>query len=943
MHFKINLDIKIFLLTIRCLFHGAKNQILESCEALYVRNRSVSKPIAFLSTLKIAFLICLFFNAFDVSASQFSFFEKNIFFVPDTVKSISNDTLKKDAELLTVPVDSLFNKKEDSIKNKKKPDFVLESIIKYSSRDTIWFDLDAKKIWLYGNAKIEYEDILLKSKVMMVDFDKKTLTGWSGYDSTDGEHVVVDFTQGELNFKSEYIEYNFDSKKGLIKDVLTQEGEGYLHGSVVKRIDDKVSNIGSGAYTTCNLPKDPHFALRYTKAKVITGDKIITGPAYLEVEQVPFPLALPFGLFPNKKGRSSGIIIPQYGESSNRGFFLENGGYYFGLNEYLDLKLVGDIYTRGSWALKPTMNYKKRYKYSGGFNFNYAITVLGVKGTSDYSRQRDFFVNWHHNQDPKARPNTVFSASVQAGSSSYNQFNPGSVNDYLNNNFASSISYDIRFGNFGNLTLSGRHNQNITTKMVTITLPDASFNVNRFYPLKKKIQKGKQRWYENINLSYNMDMRNMVDVPDSLLFEKDIFKRMQNGIQHRIPVNASFKVLKYLTWNNTFNYNEKWYFRSIEKNWIGDTIIQGNDTINGFVKIDTVNGFKAARDYNFSTSLSTTFYGMKQISKGPVRAIRHVVYPSVGFNFAPNFGDKRYGYYKNVQTDALGNTEQYSVFGGSHTFSPIFGYPGNQRIGAIQLGLKNNLEIKVPSKKDTINGVRKVVLLENLSFNTSYNLAKDSIRWSPLRITANTTLFNKIRITFNGNYDYYAIDSTGNQINKFQYQVNKKLLRFMQSDWNLNFNYTLRPKAKKDNSKTTSTTNESSEELEDIKLNPHNYIDWDNPWSLSIDYRLGYVSSYLHSIKNIDRKLMQTINVSGDLSITQKWKFTFATGYDIKEKGFTFTQLNIYRDLHCWEMRLNWVPYGQLKSWNFQINAKSSLLQDLKLTRKKDFRDNLQL
>jgi hypothetical protein len=694
---------------------------------------------------------------------------------------------------------------------------------------------------------------------------------------------------------------------------------------------------------------------------VLSGNKIVTGPAYVTVEGVPLPLALPFGLFPNKKGRSSGLIIPKWGESANRGFYLEDGGYYFGLNDYFDLKLTGDIFSNGSWAIKPNLTYKKRYKFSGNFSLKYAINIEGTKGSADYSKRNDFFVTWSHRQDSKARPNSVFSASVNAGSSSYNKYNPTTVNDYLSNTFSSSVSYDLRLSSWGNLTTSARHSQNTSTRQVTLSLPEISFGINRIYPFKKKVQTGPARWYESINVTYNMNMRNELNTYDSLVFKSDVTDRFANGMMHTIPVSfGNFKVLKYFSWNNSFNYNERWYTKTIRETWINDTIIDNKGIVRyGYIDIDTISGFRTARDYSFSSSLNTTIYGMRQFRKGPIRAIRHVMRPSVGFTFTPDFGREELGYWKTVQTDAEGNTRKYSVFGDYGTIQPLYGAPPSQKSGLINFSIGNNLEMKVRSLKDTITGTKKVVLLDNLSISTSYDLARDSLRWAPLNITASTTLFKKMHISYSSSYSPYGLYTPpfygytlvdyyynpfytgipGPQINQSQYSMNNKVLRFLNSGMNLSFGWDFSPKNTK--AKKTPKKTATEEEREDIASHPQLYIDWDNPWSFGFDYNFSYRSIPVLETGEKQRSVVQTIRVMGDVNVTSKWKFSAQSGYDFEQKDFAFTQLTIYRNLHCWEMRFNWIPFGYQKSWNFQINAKSSLLQDLKLTKKKDFRDNL--
>ncbi len=827
---------------------------------------------------------------------------------------------------------------------------MLSAKIDYASADSLSMDLNKKMAWLYGNASIEYEDIKLNAALISIDFDNNTIHAYATQDTLGNPIGTPEFKQGDLSFKSKEIAYNFTTRKGLIQNVITKEGDGYIHGSVIKKINDSVTDVGHGEYTTCDLDENPHFSLKFTKAKILSGNMIVTGPAWITVEGVPLPIALPFGLFPNKRGRSSGLIIPKYGEMANRGFFLEDGGYYFGLSDYFDLRLTGDIYSRGSWAVKPAMSYKKRYKYSGNFSLKYATTITGTKGTTDYGKQKDFFVNWSHRQDPKARPNSVFSASVNAGSSSFNKYNPSTVNDYLTNTFSSSISYDLKVGTIGNFTASAMHSQNTRTKEVTLTLPQLAFGINRIYPFKRKNQSGKPAWYESINITYKTDMKNQLKTGDSLVFKPDVFSRFSNGMQHTIPISGAFKVLKYFSWSNGVNYTETWNTKTIRKSWIGDTTQYG-----GHIKIDTIAGFKTARDYSFNSSLSTTIYGMKLFSKGPVRAIRHVVRPSVGFSYRPDFGTDKLGYWRTVQTDASGRTQRYSIFEQS-----LYQGPAMQKSGNINFGLSNNLEMKVRSLKDTITGTKKVMLIDNFSISTSYDLTKDSLRWSDINLSARTTLFKKVQISYSSSYSPYGLYSQpfygytvrdyynnpfynpepGPKINTSQYAMNKKLLRFLNSGWNLSVGYDLKPKEKKTTKKPVPGSS-TEQEIEDLKNNPNLYIDWDNPWSLHVDYNFTLRSTPVLTTGEIKRDIIQTLRVSGDVNVTEKWKFSAQSGYDFQQKDFAFTQVTIYRNLHCWEMRFSWIPYGTQKSWNFQINAKSSLLQDLKLTRKKDFRDNL--
>ncbi len=847
--------------------------------------------------------------------------------IPDTVASRPDTLMSLRTDTITLP----------GATDGKKP--MIEDIIKYASADSITFDIRQKVAYMTGDAHIEYQDIKIDAYRFIINFNTSSIYAEGTTDSAGVEKGTPVFSQGKLNFTSKTLNYNFESKKGIIQNIITREGEGYLQSNTVKKMADGSTNSRNGWYTTCANSDHPHFAIKYSKARIIPDDKIVTGPAYLSIEDVPLPLMLPFGLFPSKKGRASGIVIPKYGESANRGFFLENGGYYFGLNDYFDLKLLGDIYSRGSWAVKPTLTYKKRYKFSGSFSLSYATNILGFKESPDYQKNKDFFVTWSHTQDSKANPNGVFSASVRAGSSKYNKYNPSTVNDYLTNTFSSSISYTRKIGTIGNLTASARHSQNTSQKSVTVSLPEVSLSMNRFYPFKRKSATGTAKWYESISVTYNMNARNDLNTYDSLLFTNKSLDNFMMGMKHAIPVQGSFKIFKFLTWSNGINYTERWYAKTIRKTWIGDTTVVGTDTIAPHVQTDTVSGFKAARDYSFNSSVSTTLYGMVQFGKkSPVRAIRHVVRPSVGFSYVPDFTTEKLGYYRVYQTNAEGKQALYSIFG-TGSFSP-FGTPPQGNSGSVNFSLGNNLEIKVRSKKDTVTGLKKVMLIDNLNLSTNYDLARDSLRWSNLNISGRTTLFKKVQINYGSSWSPYAVDSTGTVYNKFEWEVNHKLFRFENSSWALSVGYDF--KANDKVKKKAEAAKGEPGEIEYIRNNPNEYIDWDNPWTLRVNYTFRYTGSLANRYTGEKANtFIQTLDFNGDISITDKWKFSLRSGYDFKNNDFSFTQVSILRNLHCWEMHFNWVPYGAQKSWSFTINVKSTVLQDLKLSKKKDFRDNL--
>lgn len=911
----------------------------------------------FVFIFSLALCFCLFFvvvpvNSYAQEANSVSSFSDTIKNRADSLSvlqrskpdlsRISPDTLKID--LGNPDVDG--NKPDTTLssgKAKPKKKSAINSKVEYSATDSIVLNLESHKVFLYRDADIKYENIQQKAAFVEINFNNNLLKARSLPDSAGKPYGKPEFIEGGQTFTSDEIDYNFKSTKGLIKNVITKEGEGYLHGEVVKKLKDNISNLHHGAYTTCNLAH-PHYSIQFTKAKVIPNDKIITGPAFLTIEDVPLPLVLPFGLFPNKRGQASGILVPTYGESANRGFYLENGGYYWGINDYMELRLVGDIYSRGSWALKPVFNYRKRYKYNGSFNFSYARTNLGVRDTPSFTRDRDFSVRWSHNQDPKARPKSRFSASVNYVSSGYNKYNPVTRQDMVSNTFQSSINYTTSFFK-DKISFSGglTHMQNTSTKMVNFSLPDISLAAVPFYPLRRRGKVTDLKWYDNISVKYNMRAENKVSIIDSLLFKPAMFKAFRNGMQHEIPISSTIKILKHFNLVNTFQYKERWYTKSLLRTWVNDTLWTTDSTYKlGYIQNDTLSGFKASREFSFSSSLGTKIYGMVQMKRGPVRAIRHVIDPSVSFTIQPDFGSPKFGYYKEVQSDTMGNFERYSIFGDGRNFSSIYPLPPDGKSGNLNFRISNSLEMKVRSKKDTITGMKKVMLIERFSIGTSYDLARDSLNWSVVSISASTTLFKKLQVRYSSVWDPYVVnvvDGRSNRVNQFEWSKNHRLLRKENTSWNFSLDYSFSSDKKKQTGKPK--TQEGVEVQEDFALNPENYINWNNPWNFSFNYNLDYRGMNMPATQTRKNDIIQTLGFRGDISLTPKWRVSVNSGVDLETyKLASNTSVNVYRDLHCWEMRFNWIPVGNYKSWNFFIKVKASVLQDLKLTRKKDFRDN---
>ena len=846
------------------------------------------------------------------------------------------DSLQSQIDDIQHPVDSI---NQQSVSDSQSKTF-LEDKIERSCNDSTIQDFRNNKIRYYGGAKVVYEDITIEADFIEFDFDTRTVFAKGLPDSTGKIQGPPVFTEGNQRYQSESMNFNFETKKGIITKVFTEDEMGYIHGSRIKKMEDNTIHIKSGSYTTCSNPEHPHFEFHFGKAKVIPDDKIVTGPAYFKLEETPLPIGVPFGIFPTSKGQRNGLIIPSWGESANRGFYLENGGFYWGINENMDLQIVGDIYTRGSWAVKPTFRYNKRYAFNGSFSGSYAVNKIGSKGSADYNESTDFKVRWVHKQDPKARPKSSFSADVYIVSSNYNKYNAISSNEYLSNTFQSSVAYQASFGGLFNFTANASHSQNTLTRIMTVTLPELTLNMNRVYPFKKLGNPAKKRWYKDIYLSYTANAKNYVSMADSLYFKPGWLDNMQNGIQHRIPITMPIKLFKYITWTTSATITDRMYFRYYDKQWVEDPSMSAG----GYLKTDTINQFRNVFSFDVTTALTTKIYGQVNFKKGPIRAIRHVFTPSVGMSYNPDFSKDFWNYY-DTYYDANGIEQLYSMFQGN-----IYGTPPSGQAGRINYSFGNNLEIKVPSRKDTITGMKKVKLIEDLTISGSYDIAKDSLNFSYLSINGRTTLFKNLSVRYTSLWDPYVLDSAGiKQLNKFEWEVNKRLFRKSSVAWNFSLSYSLNNNTFKKNKTKNNATRQfessplaSEEEMNDIRSHPEDYIDWTTQWSLSLSYNLTISNNptYFNYLMEDNRKVIQTLGVNGSINLTPKWKVSVQTGWDFELNKLSYTSFTVYRDLHCWEMRFNWIPIGTYKSWNFQINVKASALQDLKLTKKKDYRDN---
>lgn len=827
----------------------------------------------------------------------------------DSTNLFLKDTTLNLTDLIKTEKDSASS--DSTTVDTKKKGTELEAEIKYHARDSIRFSVEDKKVYLYGEAQINYMEIELKAAYIEIDQETKEVYAEGVVDSTGNQIGTPEFKSGDQNFKANRMRYNFNTEKGKILDVVTQEGEGNIRGEKVKKTGENHYYIEDGGYTTCDAD-EPHYLIKAKKLKIIPNDKIVSGPAFLMFEGVYTPLVIPFGWFPNKSGRKSGIIFPEYGDSPTQGFFFRNMGYYFNLGDKIDLAVTGDIYTRGSYGVRVTSNYKKRYKFNGNIDLSHNSLRNSQPEFPDYSVQNNFFFKWRHQQDPKARPSTSFSANVNAGTAT--NFQNGlttSTQDYLTNTFTSSIAFSKRWiGKPYTLNINLSHSQNTQTKIVNVTLPQIAFNIQRIYPFKRKTQIGKQRWYEKIGISYSLRTENRVSTVDTTFFTRSTLGKMRNGVIQTIPISTSFKAFKYFTVSPSVSYNERWFFQRLNRGWDNETQTSYSDTTYGFY---------SNRDVNASINMNTTLYGLVQFKKGWIRGIRHVFNPRAGFTYRPKMANDQRGYY--------GDNGSFITY--SHDALSIYGRPPTNNTGAITYGIGNTLEMKVRSKKDTITGYKKVKILEALNVSGNYNLFADSLNLSDIRISGRTRILNRLGVNFNMNLSPYAQDTNGRAINTWLVNETGNLTRLTTASVALTLN--LNGKSKQADYNSDKGTDA---ELAQINAAKAAYIDFNVPWRLDISYNLT-----INNLASAANRIIQTLQFQGDVSLTPKWKIGFSSGYDFVRNDLSYTSVSIYRDLHCWEFSMTWVPFGAQQMWSFDLKVKSTILQDLKLSRRKDYYD----
>lgn len=857
--------------------------------------------------LTFCLLIVLFIGTSTCTASL-SF---NHYTNPIGLDSIPSDTIKAESDSITFSKDAL-----------DKP-------VNYQADDSIIYDIENKMVHLYGKAHVDYDDITLDAAYIQFNWDDNTVSAFGIKDSAGKLTGLPRFTQGDESYDALELSFNFKTRKGRIRELVTQQDEGYLHSDLIKRSKDETYFGLHNKFTTCNY-SEPDFYISTRRAKVIPKKVIVTGPANLVVGGVPTPLFVPFAIFPFKQGRTKGIIVPEYGERSDLGFFLANGGYYFAINDYYDLAITGTIFSRGTWGLNVYSRYNKRYKFNG----NVAIKYLRERGTnpSDFSTvfRNQFSVQWAYNLDAKANPNYRFAASVNFATSGYNRRYTSQADTRLNNQLGSSISYSKVFRNSPlSLTATATHNQNLATNLVSIGLPDINFGMSQVNPFKRTSTVGRPKWYEKITVAYNLNARNNISGIDSILFRgtdantiiRNVLNEAAYGARHYVPINTSLNVFKYLTITPSLNFNQWFYGKTINKVWNADS---------NRLEQDTIPGFRTAYEYNASIGINTRLYGLYQFN-GKIKAIRHVVNPTLSFNFRPDFAQERYNVYRSVQTDSAGRKQLYSVFENG-----LYGSPGAGRQGSIGLLLNNNLEMKVRSKSDTITGYKKVKIIDRFDFQTSYNLAVDTLQFQPVTMRVITPLFTGVNMNFDANWDPYTIDrNTLSRVNQYMLDAEGKLLRFTGARFAINGSF--RSMTKKQPQKNIQIGPENLSEYELLLRYPDFFVDFNIPWNFSFSYALQLTKRPLRTKDTL--VYSQTLNLRGDLSITKNWKVNIVTNFDLQAKKLSTTTIEIYRDLHCWQMRFVWIPVGTFRSYNFNLNVKSTLLQDLKISRRRGWNE----
>lgn len=814
--------------------------------------------------------------------------------------------------------------------NKKKP--LLEHKVKRKAVDYEKIDQKKKLITLYNKAEVYYDDIELKAGIIVIDYQKNEVYAGRIKDSTGKYTQLPIFKQGTNVVEPDSIRFNFKTKKALVWNSRTDQGEFKVKAAITKKENDSVYFMKGARFTTAKDIDNPEYYFYTNKVKMVPGKKIVVGTTNMVIADVPTPIALPFAFFPITDKSRSGIIMPTYNDSNLRGFSLQNGGYYFALSDYYDLAILGDYYTNGSYGFRFQSSYGKKYKFNGNLNVRFENLVNGERGFPDYSLNKIYNIQWSHSKDAKSNPNSRFSASVNLGSSTYfrqslNQINAGSE---LNNTLSSSVSYSKTFNTVPqvNMSLTATHSQNTNTGAINMTLPTLQASVDRIFPFAKGdgIKKG---IIKNINFQYNLRGENRIDTNDSIFFKPEMFRDAKMGFQHSIPLSTNFKIFKHFSASAAVNYNEVWYFKTIRRNY--------SDLQNKVVDTE-VQGFDAFRTYNFSSGIGTTIYGTFNFKEGKrIQSIRHVMRPNVSYSYTPSFER----YYDTYDSDGSGTMiKDYTRFDGG-----IFGSPGKNMSNIMSFTLNNTFEAKVTDRDSTKTEPKKIMLLNNLNFSTSYDITADSLRWAPMRVSGGTQLFKqKMNINFAATLDPYAINNSGQRINTWNIDNGGSLFRMTSANMNISYAFSSSEFEGKENENTAGKRNGGREddlfgtnadlsdrrqsqfgEDDESDSKPSEFFKYKLPWDMNFAYSITY-SNNRREKKITGNSLMVSMNTD----LTPKWKIGVSTGYDFVQQGVTYTQLRFERDLLSWRMDFNWVPFGTNANWGFFIGIKSGVLSDIK-------------
>lgn len=832
------------------------------------------------------------------------------------------------------------------------PDAVDEPIV-YNAEGYMKTDLRSRKVSLVQNAKVTYGTIELTADSIVLDMETGSVYATGRIDSTGMMTGLPVYKDGSEEFESKELTYNFKSKKGVIRNVTTEQEGGYLQSLTTKRQEDGTLHVNRSKFTTCDA-EHPHFYLALPKAKVYPGEKIVSGPAYMVVADIPLPLVLPFGFFPVQQRRASGIVMPKYGQEARRGYFLSNGGYYFALSDYFDLKLTGTLYTNGTWLADAATSYRLRYRFSGSFGFSYANNVTSYKGLPDYGKNTNYRISWSHSQDAKANPGSRFSASVNMSSSGYDRNNSYEVAEHVNTTRQSSISYSRSWaGTPISFSTSLNQSQNVQNKTVALNLPKGTLNVSRIYPFKPRKPVAKSRWYHDLTTQYTASFENRIETYDSLLFTSAVWKSMKNGFKHEIPVSFQIRPFNNFSISPSLRYTGVLYTQQIEKRWDPDFYDESKNKVVPSVVNDTIRGltYGQALVPAVSASFNPSIYGTFQFTRkgSRIESIRHVMKPSVSFSYSPDADFLTSDMFRTVQSDTTGRTREYSIYEGS-----IYGTPSTgRRSGSVSFSLSNIVEAKVYAKNDTTGKPKKIKLIESLTLNTSYNIFSDSLNWTPVNMAFRTTLAQNINFQASSTFNIYGMNEKGGTINRLAVSQGLGLARMTSLNMSLDLDLGQLLGSGDRNRQQQApgqggqgqgrapgeqggpdATPRSNLPLANKNLDEFGYVRFDVPWSLRMAYNFNY------SKPGLEGNITQTMTLSGDVKLTPKMAINYNTGYDFKQKEITMSRVGITRDLHCWEMSFSWIPTGYMKSWNFTIRAKASMLQDLKYERRKDYHEN---